>query len=577
MNSFSWGDWFFFISPLAFVFFFLLKSKAQNTSLKSYFQAEGKMGWFVSGTAMVATTFAADTPLAVTEIVRKDGISGNWIWWSLALGGLSTVFLFAPLWRRSGATTDLELIQLRYSGKLSVFLRGFKAVFIGYFLNTIVLGWVNLAMFKILQVFFPGLPAEFLLLCLIGLGVIYTSIAGLSGISKIDVFQFFLAWGGCIVYAIFLILGTEIGGFAGLKESLASDKLNFFPSIGSNDEIAKFSILIFVVWWSSWYPGSEPGGGGYIAQRILATKDEKNAILASLWFVFSHYFLRPWPWILVALSSLILFPNLTEIDSGKGFLLPLFSDNVVFGLKGLLLSSFLAAYLSTLATHLNWGASYLIFDLGKGILLPDKQDVFFLRMSWIVQALTAFSSFLLAIYGMETVKGAWEFLLSASSGIGFVLIGRWFYWRLSASSEVLSFVVSPLFYLFYGLYLEIPFPYVIPCISFSSIVAVLIGSFYLPETKKEVLLAFYHRAKPPAFFWKGFFLKNNIEQIEYDNQIALSSVCILNGVALLFSGLYSIGILLDLVPFSTIPVLLFIISILIFVIVLPKRIKNLNL
>lgn len=449
MIQFSTFDLILFVSPFLIILGILVySSKLSKPNLKNYFQAEGKMSWFVAGTAMVATTFAADTPLAVTEIVRNNGISGNWIWWYMAIGGFVTVFFFSKLWKRSGATTDLELIQIRYSGKEALYLRGFKSVFIGLFLNLVILGWVNLAMLKILQVFFPEYSSGLLLALLLFIGIIYTSIAGLRGISYIDVFQFFLAWGGCLIYAWQVLDLPSVGGLSGLKDKLPPSTFHFFPSFTTDSGLPfdHFLIMLTVIWWSSWYPGAEPGGGGYIAQRILSTSDEKSAFKSSLWFVFAHYFLRPWPWILVAIASLILFPVLSPEESGKGFLLIL--NEISFpGMKGLLLSAFLAAYLSTLATHLNWGASYLVVDLWKPILQKSKQDSYYLKVSYLIQILTGVLSLLLALYGMDTIKGAWVFLLEASSGIGFVLIARWYYWRISAFTEILALFVSPFFYI----------------------------------------------------------------------------------------------------------------------------------
>ncbi|BDA78860.1 sodium:proline symporter [Leptospira kobayashii] len=544
MIQFSTFDLILFVSPFLIILGILVySSKLSKPNLKNYFQAEGKMSWFVAGTAMVATTFAADTPLAVTEIVRNNGISGNWIWWYMAIGGFVTVFFFSKLWKRSGATTDLELIQIRYSGKEALYLRGFKSVFIGLFLNLVILGWVNLAMLKILQVFFPEYSSGLLLALLLFIGIIYTSIAGLRGISYIDVFQFFLAWGGCLIYAWQVLDLPSVGGLSGLKDKLPPSTFHFFPSFTTDSGLPfdHFLIMLTVIWWSSWYPGAEPGGGGYIAQRILSTSDEKSAFKSSLWFVFAHYFLRPWPWILVAIASLILFPVLSPEESGKGFLLIL--NEISFpGMKGLLLSAFLAAYLSTLATHLNWGASYLVVDLWKPILQKSKQDSYYLKVSYLIQILTGVLSLLLALYGMDTIKGAWVFLLEASSGIGFVLIARWYYWRISAFTEILALFVSPFFYIVFSIVLKVPFPYSILCTSVSSVIVLLISTRLLPGTSPTVLLEFYNKTKPPILFWKGLAkeLSNGIPLKEYSNHLIYSLLGVISGILLIFSGLYSI-------------------------------------
>lgn len=540
MISFHILDYLFFLFPFVVILLLLFRFRSKQNSTKEYFQAEGSLSWFVAGTAMVATTFAADTPLAVTEIIRGEGVAGNWIWWYMAVGGFVTVFFFSKLWKRSGASTDLELIGLRYSGKEADFLRGFKAFVIGFLLNLVILGWVNLAMLKIIPVFFPHWTASHILIYLLLFGVFYTSIAGLRGISYIDVFQFFLAWMGCILFAYFAVNLPAIGGLEGLKSKLDSSKILFFPN-GSSGTLPwdHFLILLTVLWWSSWYPGSEPGGGGYIAQRILATKNENAALKGSLWFVIAHYFVRPWPWILVALVSVILYPTLSEVESGKGFLMVL-QEGMPTGMIGLMLSAFLAAYLSTLATHLNWGASYLVNDLWKPILQKGRSESYYIKVSYGVQILTAVCSFFLAVYGMETIKGAWVFLLEASSGIGFILIARWFFWRISAWTEILAFILSPILYLLFSVYLKIEFPYSILYTAFSSAVVLILSTYLFPTTNRDVLVQFYETTKPPYFFWKGFFKKEKKNQVIYANRLLISLLGTFSGLSFVFGGLYSI-------------------------------------
>lgn len=545
MISFHTLDFLFFLFPFFIIILLLFRFRSKQNSTKEYFQAEGSLSWFVAGTAMVATTFAADTPLAVTEIIRAQGISGNWIWWYMAVGGFITVFFFSKLWKRSGASTDLELIGLRYSGKEAEFLRGFKAFVIGFLLNLVILGWVNLAMLKIIPVFFPNLTSSYILIYLLLFGVFYTSIAGLRGISYIDVFQFFLAWFGCILFAYYAVNLPMIGGLEGLKSKLSGNKIHFFPN-GSEGGLPwdHFLILLTVLWWSSWYPGSEPGGGGYIAQRILATKNENAALKGSLWFVVAHYFVRPWPWILVALVSIVLYPNLSEVESGKGFLMVL-QEGMPKGMMGLMLSAFLAAYLSTLATHLNWGASYLVNDLWKPILQKGKSDSYYLKISYTIQILTAVCSYFLAVYGMETIKGAWVFLLEASSGIGFILIARWFFWRISAWTEILAFILSPIFYLVFSVYLEIGFPYSILYTAISSAILLILSTFVLPQTDRNILFQFYDRTKPPYFFWKGLYKnETNQKQTIYHNKLLVSFFGTFSGLFFVFGGLYTVQCLL---------------------------------
>ncbi len=560
MIAFSILDHVLFFLPFLVIFSILYLNRNQEArTLAGYFQAEGKLGWFVAGTAMVATTFAADTPLAVTEIVRSKGISGNWLWWYMAIGGLVTVFFFSKLWKRSGAKTDLELIAIRYSGKEASVLRSFKAVIIGGVLNIIILGWVNLAMLKIIQVFFPEYSEILILLILILIGIIYTSFGGLKGISFIDVFQFFLAWGGCVVYAYFILGLPGIGGVSGLVEKIAPEKVNFYPSFSSSIglPVDHFIIMLTVIWWSSWYPGAEPGGGGYIAQRILATENEDSAIKSSLWFVLAHYFLRPWPWILVALASLVAFPDLTDKESGKGFLLFL-NEGLPIGLKGLILSAFLAAYLSTLATHLNWGASYLVFDFWKPVLQKAKTDRYYLNVTYALQFLTGAASLLLAVYGMETVKGAWVFLLESSSGIGFVLIARWFYWRISAYTEIMALILSPVCYILFAIILKLEFPYTILANSLTCTGLLIISTFILPTSNLAMIKEFYFKVRPPHFFWKGLFEGDSKSFKVFPNGLYHSFLGVISGFFLIVSGLQSIqGLLWETkILYVSIPILL---------------------
>lgn len=560
MIAFSFLDHLLFFSPFLIIFSILYINRNKNVrTLAGYFQAEGKLSWFVAGTAMVATTFAADTPLAVTEIVRSKGVSGNWLWWYMAIGGLVTVFFFSKLWKRSGAKTDLELIAIRYSGKEAKILRSFKALIIGGVLNIIILGWVNLAMLKIIQVFFPEYSEILILLMLIIVGILYTSFGGLKGISFIDVFQFFLAWGGCVVYAYFILDLPSIGGVAGLVQKITPEKVNFYPSFSSSIglPVDHFIIMLTVIWWSSWYPGAEPGGGGYIAQRILATENENAAMKSSLWFVLAHYFLRPWPWILVALASLVAFPDLSEKESGKGFLLFL-NEGLPIGLKGLILSAFLAAYLSTLATHLNWGASYLVFDFWKPVLQKEKSDRYYLNVTYTLQFLTGVSSLFLAVYGMETVKGAWVFLLEASSGIGFVLIARWFYWRISAYTEILAMILSPICYTIFAIVLNLEFPYTILANSLTCTALLIMSTFFLPSSNPQLIKEFYLKVQPPHYFWKGLFKNDPKSFSVFPSGLYISFLGVISGFFVIISGLQSIqGILWETkILYVSIPILL---------------------
>ncbi len=521
-------------------------SSKKEISLKSHFQSSGRLGWFVSGTAMVATTFAADTPLAVTELVAKYGISGNWLWWYMGLSSITTVYFFAPLWKRSGVLTDVELVKLRYAGRGSDVLRIFKSIYMGFFLNTLILSWVNLSMLKISEVLFPDLSAKWIVSGLFLFAFVYTSLMGLTGISYADTFQFFLAMGGCVVLAVLVLDRPEIGGIAGLKEKLEPHSLAFLPSFSgeySPFSLETFLVFLTVIWWASWYPGAEPGGGGYIAQRILASKDVRSSMLASLWFTIAHYFVRPWPWILVALSSLVLYPHLGEADASKGFVLSM-KDSLPTGIFGLLVAGFLAAYLSTIATHLNWGTSYLIHDFYKPYLAPKQTDAFFLRLTKVFEALLMVTSLLISFYGIDTISGVWRFLLECGAGSGMVLIFRWFVPRINAYSELAGFLFPSLYYVIGTIFLKISSPYSILFTVGCTILSVIVVTLFTKPTPTSALNVFYERVNPPGILWEKWRVRNGFEKKFQPLTLKKSFVLSIFGLLLIYSGLFSLGSLI---------------------------------
>ena len=333
----------------------VLYARRAGSSLEEFFLSGRQLPWWLAGTSMVATTFAADTPLAVTEMVARNGIAGNWLWWNYAFGGMLTVFFFARLWRRAGILTDVELVELRYSGWPAAFLRGFRALYLGVFMNCVIIGWVNLAMASILEGMF-GIPHGQVMLYValsLAIAAIYSAVSGLWGVALTDAFQFALAMAGTIVLA-FVVLGLpEIGGINGLRAQLPEWTLRFTPSIGEASagqaagalalSVSAFLAYVGVQWWAAWYPGAEPGGGGYVAQRMMSARDEKHSLLATLWFTVAHYCVRPWPWVLVGLASLILYPQLGPEEKRLGYVLAM-RDHLPSGLRGLLVASFFAAY-----------------------------------------------------------------------------------------------------------------------------------------------------------------------------------------------------------------------------------------
>ncbi len=546
----------YFMASIAIALFF---RKRAGKSTEDFFLSGRKMPWWLAGTTMVATTFAADTPLAVTELVAKNGIAGNWLWWNMVAGTILTVFFFARLWRRAGILTDVEFIELRYSGKSAAFLRGFKAVYLGIFMNIIIMGWVNLAMASILKVIF-GIDEDSVLLYIIGAMIIvgiYSAISGLWGVAITDMFQFIIAMAGCIVLAFVIIDLPEIGGVKGLMNSLPSHVFNFFPSvsfstIGTATGIMTISASAFIAhiavqWWSSWYPGNEPGGGGYIAQRMMSAKDERHSLLATLWFAIAHYALRPWPWIIVALASLVLYPDLKY--PREGYIMAM-RDHLPPGLLGFLVAAFLAAYMSTIATHLNWGSSYIINDLYKRFVNKSADEKHYVMVSRIVTLmLVVLSSLMIKV--MNSISGSWEFIIECGAGLGLVLILRWYWWRLNAWSEIVAMVVPILVYgapLLAARILHpdetyvpyIQFPESLFFIAGVTTISWLVITLITKPVTREQLIIFYQRVRPGGPGWSKF-RETNPSGEDKGETLAPLLVDWLLGIALVYTSLFSIG------------------------------------
>ncbi len=478
-------------------------SKA-GKSLEDFFLSGRKLPWYIAGVSMVATTFAADTPLAVTEIVNKQGISGNWLWWNFLIGGLLTTFFFAKLWRRAGVVTELEFINIRYSGISAKILRVFKVFYHGLFMNAIIIGWVNLAFISILQVFFD-LPKEEALLYTGGVMLfvaIYSSLSGLWGVVLNDVVQFFIAMFGCIILAYFVLASEDIGGVDGLVQKLPEGSLNFFPTLGDslqgNATILTLSIGSFLAyacfqWWATWYPGAEPGGGGYIAQRMMSAKDEKNAVWATLFFQIAHYCIRPWPWIIVGLCTIVLYPELGADEKRLGYIMTI-KEFMPPGYRGLLLVGLFAAYMSTISTQLNWGASYVVNDFYKPFidkLASGKKQVAISRITTIVLML-----FSLAVTTqMDSISGVWQFIIECGAGLGLVLILRWYWWRINAWTEIAA-TILPFVAFFIAQQMDLVFPNSFFFVLSITTIGWLIVAFVSPATDEETLDKFIQKVKP---------------------------------------------------------------------------------
>ena len=546
----------------------LFMSRRAGKSTDDFFLSGRKLPWWIAGTSMVATTFAADTPLAVTELVAQNGIAGNWLWWNMVFGGILTVFFFARLWRRSGIMTDCEFVAIRYCGAPAKFLRGFRSIYIGIVMNMIVIGWVNLAMVKILSVVFPemtffgieqlnflGFEFSAQLLAVAGLMLfvaIYSSLSGLMGVSVTDAFQFMMAMSGCIILAIFALKSDMIGGLSGLREKLPDYVFRFTPEIqgSAGDETAgsvgllKMTVTAFVAylgvqWWASWYPGAEPGGGGCVAQRMMSAKNEKHSLLATLWFNVAHYAVRPWPWVIVALCSLVMFPDLAEVDKGKGFIMVMM--NVLpAGLIGLLLAAFLAAYMSTIASQMVWGTSYIINDLFRPFIKSDGDEKYYVFVSRITTFVLAFLG-LLVTSKLSTISGAWKFILVCSGGIGPVLLLRWFWWRVNAWSEI-SAMLAP--YFIYPFLLKKGVSYeasLMIIVAWSTVVWVAV-TYLTKPTKEETLKKFYAKVHPGGPGWKA--IAAQMPEVIPDTGYRAAFVNWIAGCGLVLCSLFGVGKLL---------------------------------
>ncbi len=442
----------YFAMTLAVGLFFARRAKR---SMLDYFLSARSMPWWIAGTAMVATTFSADTPLAVTEMVAKNGIAGNWLWWSMLASGMLTVFFFAKLWRRAAVVTDVELAELRYSGRPAAFLRGFRAAYLGLLVNIIIMGWVNLGMAKVLGGMLGLSKWTALVVCLL-LTALYTVLAGYWGVASANGLQYLFEMGGAITLAVVSV--GAAGGIEAMRSRLGAAHPAFSaPGVqfGSADAVLAvwplsadaawalpaitFATLLGVSWWASWYPGAEPGGGGYIAQNMLACKDERNARAAALYFNVAHYAIRSWPWVVTALCSLAIYGGSVRNaagaeDPGLNYV-QMMVDYLPPGLRGFMLASFAAAFMSTQATQMNWGSSYLINDLYRRFLKKDASERHYVLASRIATGLTVVLSLVATVF-MNQISKVWELLLTLGAGTGLVYILRWYWWRVNAWSEV---------------------------------------------------------------------------------------------------------------------------------------------
>ena len=536
----------------------VIVSKKSGKDVTEFFLSGRKMPWWLLGISMVATTFSADTPNLVTDIVRTNGVAGNWVWWAFLLTGMLTVFVYAKLWRRSEVLTDLEFYELRYSGKGAAFLRGFRAFYLGAVFNVLIMASVCLAGIKIGGALLGLSPVETLLISC-AITVIYSSIGGLRGIIITDFFQFILAMVATFWAAYEIVNLPQVAGLTNLlNHPDVIPKLNLIPDIADTDLfIAVFIIPLAVQWWAVWYPGAEPGGGGYVAQRMLSAKDEKNAIWATLLFNFMHYAVRPWPWILIALASIVVFPNLESLQVafpntivGNDLAYPAMISFLPSGLLGLLVASLIAAFMSTISTHLNWGSSYLVHDFYRRFFVKDKTETHYVFMGRVFTVLLMVFSAFFALFLNNSLQ-AFGIILQIGAGTGLIFILRWFWYRVNVYSELTAMIVSFI--------AALAFEFIIPN-NFSVEEKLIIGvtittiswlvvTMITPPSKMETLQNFYKKIQPGGPGWKKVIEESESKGINITGKkekwdVPSGFLCMLFGSISVYSILFGIGYIL---------------------------------
>ncbi len=565
LSSFDYALIIIFFSITLFIGIYVSKKSGKNST--EFFLSGRTMPWWLLGLSMVATTFSTDTPNLVTDIVRTNGVSGNWVWWAFLITGLLTVFVYAKLWRKSNVNTDIEFYELRYGGKPATFLRKFRAIYLGVIFNVITMSAVTLAAIKIGGIMLGLEPWQ----TVISAGlvtVVFSAVGGFRGVVYTDFILFFVAMGGAIGAAYYLVNLPEVGGLEALiANDNVTDKLSFLPDF--SDKKALITLLIIplaVQWWSSWYPGAEPGGGGYIAQRMLAAKDENHAIGATFFFNIMHYALRPWPWILVALASLVVFPDLASIQEafpniaddklGHDLAYSAMLTKLPSGLLGLVLASLIAAYMSTISTQLNWGSSYIVNDFYKRQINPEASEKKLVAVGRISTVVLMVFSAILALL-LQNALQLFNLLLVFGAGTGLIFILRWFWWRINAWSEItamfasgilsLALALTPLkAYLFdpvtgiFPDWAEFPFVVVVTTIVW------LIATFVTQPESNDVLHNFYKKIQPGGPGWSKVLNdaeENAIELADKDRKWSVPSgiSAMLLGCVLIYSCLFATG------------------------------------
>ena len=580
----TWIDWAIVIASILICFVpALFYAKRSSESTSEFFASGRSVPWWLAGLSMVATTFSSDTPNWVTEQVRKYGVAGNWQWWAFVLTGVATVFFFARLWRRSGVMTDLEFYEHRYSGKAASLVRGFRAVYLGFFFNCFIMGMVTLAACKIANILF-GMPAwQTIVICGV-LNVVFAAHSGLWGVLIIDMIQFFIKMTAVFAAAWFSLVevgerlvGKGAGGWAGLKalvEKLSTQQVvttdgvpvmsvingtgQPFLDMLPNFTMSELALMIFILpiaigWWANWYPGAEPGGGSYIAQRMLASKSEKDSLGGTLFFNIAHYVLRPWPWIITALCSIIVYPDLASIKSafpaadvaliGHDSAFPAMLKFLPVGFVGLMVGGLIAANSSTILTHLNWGSSYLVHDFYRRFINKDATEGHYINVGRLSTVVLYVFAAVLSLF-MTSAQQAFEVLLSIGAGTGLIYIARWFWWRVSAWCEIVAMVMS--------LVTSLAVPLLMPDTDFATrtivqvtitTLAWLITAYVGPETDRATLISFYRKVKPVGPGWTDIRAEAGVTDAEVaqENRIGSALLGWISGCVVIWSSLFAIG------------------------------------
>ncbi len=529
--------------------------KRASKGVEEYFAAGRSLPWWLLGTSMVATTFSTDTPNLVANLVRENGVSGNWVWWSFLVTGMLTVFFYARLWRRSGVLTDLEFYELRYSGKSATIVRGFRALYLGFFFNTVIMATVTLSAVKIANILFGWSRIETVIICSLG-SVAFSVTSGLWGVVVTDLLLFIMAMVGSISAAWFSLQHPSVGGLHGLVDKIDPQTLSLLPDFSHMESaLAIFIIPLAVQWWSVWYPGAEPGGGSYIAQRMLAAKNERHSMGATLWFNIAHYGLRPWPWIIVGLCSILVYPTLGDIQQvfphvspnlvGHDIAYPAMLVFLPEGFRGVMVASLIAAYLSTMDTSLNWGASYLVHDFYRRFFKPQASQHHYVMISrFSTLLLMVFAA--LIVFVLDTAKDSFDLLLSIGAGTGLIYLLRWFWWRINAWSEIAAMISSFIiaFALFFAKHagLELStYSTLIISVAATTFIWMLVTLLTKPDDI-NVLEKFYKLVRPAGNGWKP--IQNRLRLGPSDDSVTLSILGWILGCVFVYSALFMMGYIL---------------------------------